>query len=252
MKTHYDHLQVSRNASQEVIRAAYQSLVQEWNPDRHANNKEKADRMLKTINTAYEVLSDPKSRAEHDRWIFHQSVAPKPLHAQYANPWDRFFASVIDLFIFFGLVLMFSYLVAFTLAKNASLQQHLVPYINGLFLLLYWLYFSIFESSSLQGTPGKLIFGLRVSDLSGNRIGFGRSTGRHWVKLITELMFFILFVMMFFTERKQGLHDIVAGCLILNREKAKQSKMWIRIVVWCIAAIAVIAATIAIGISGRQ
>ncbi|WP_066738896.1 J domain-containing protein [Cupriavidus sp. D384] len=68
MHTHYDNLKVSRDAPTEVIRAAYKSLSQKYHPDRHADSEE-ANRIMRLLNAAYEVLSDPERRAEHDQWI---------------------------------------------------------------------------------------------------------------------------------------------------------------------------------------
>lgn len=72
MRTHYDNLQVARNASDRVIRAAYKSLAQEWHPDKHPNNRQEAERILKIINNAYNVLSNPEKRKLHDEWIDRQ------------------------------------------------------------------------------------------------------------------------------------------------------------------------------------
>lgn len=69
MKTHYDNLQVAQSASQRVIRAAWKSLVQAWHPDKHSHNIQEAERILKIINRAYEVLSNPETRKQHDDWI---------------------------------------------------------------------------------------------------------------------------------------------------------------------------------------
>lgn len=68
MHTHYDNLKVSRDAPTEVIRAAYKSLSQKYHPDRHADSEE-ANRVMRLLNAAYEVLRDPDRRAEHDLWI---------------------------------------------------------------------------------------------------------------------------------------------------------------------------------------
>ena len=76
MRTHYDNLQVSRNASQRVIRAAWKSLAQEWHPDKHPQNREEAERVLKIINRAYEILSNPETRRHHDEWIASQQESP--------------------------------------------------------------------------------------------------------------------------------------------------------------------------------
>ncbi len=70
-RTHYDNLNVARNADIAVIKAAYKALAQKYHPDRNANNPN-AERIMKIINTAYQVLIDPVRRAEHDKWIDEQ------------------------------------------------------------------------------------------------------------------------------------------------------------------------------------
>jgi DnaJ-class molecular chaperone len=66
--THYDNLKVTRNAPPEVIRAAYKSLSQKFHPDRNPDKPE-ATRTFQIIKSAYDVLSDPAKRREHDEWI---------------------------------------------------------------------------------------------------------------------------------------------------------------------------------------
>ena len=70
-RTHYDNLNVARNADIAVIKAAYKALAQKYHPDRNPDNSN-AERIMKIINTAYQVLSDPVRRAEHDKWIDEQ------------------------------------------------------------------------------------------------------------------------------------------------------------------------------------
>ena len=71
--THYDNLKVARDAPPEVIRAAYKTLSQKYHPDRNPN-KPDAMRIIKIINSAYEVLSDPAKRKEHDDWIVREEA----------------------------------------------------------------------------------------------------------------------------------------------------------------------------------
>ncbi len=66
MTTHYDTLQVARDASPEVIRAAYRQLVQQWHPDKNPRRPDEAARKIREINTAYDVLSDPQRRRDYD------------------------------------------------------------------------------------------------------------------------------------------------------------------------------------------
>ncbi len=84
-------------------------------------------------------------------------------------------------------------------------------------IILMWLYFTAFEASSKQATPGKMALGIIVTDLEGTRISFARANGRYWSKIISALTLGIGFIMIGFTERKQGLHDIIAGTLVLKK-----------------------------------
>jgi len=77
-----------------------------------------------------------------------------------------------------------------------------------------WLYEAFMESSSYQATLGKMIFGMKVTDLNGNRISFERATGRHFANWLSAMVLCIGYIMVGFTERKQGLHDLLAGTLV--------------------------------------
>jgi uncharacterized RDD family membrane protein YckC len=83
--------------------------------------------------------------------------------------------------------------------------------------ILQWLYFSLMESSVWQATVGKKLLGLTVTDLEGRRISFGRATGRYFAKIISSLILFIGYMMAGFTEKKQALHDMIAGTLVLRK-----------------------------------
>jgi curved DNA-binding protein CbpA len=72
--THYDNLKVARDAPPEIIRAAYKTLSQKYHPDRNPNSPD-AVRIIKIINLAYEALSDPVKRQEHDEWIARSEAA---------------------------------------------------------------------------------------------------------------------------------------------------------------------------------
>ena len=80
-----------------------------------------------------------------------------------------------------------------------------------------WLYHALMESSRWQATPGKLALGIRVTDLNGHRISFGRATGRHFGKIISGIPLLIGWIMVAFTKKKQALHDMVAGCLVIKK-----------------------------------
>ncbi|CAM5794734.1 J domain-containing protein [Rhizobacter fulvus] len=78
---HYDNLKVARDASPDEIRAAYRALTRKHHPDRNAGVAD-AQRVMSVINVAYEVLSDPARRREHDAWIAQaESPRARPLRS---------------------------------------------------------------------------------------------------------------------------------------------------------------------------
>lgn len=142
--------------------------------------------------------------------------------ARYGGFWIRVVATIIDAIIVRVVVtpigLMFGGMG--WLAGMGGGIPHLGVTLLGTgitFLLVVagsWLYEAFLESSSYQATLGKMIFGMKVTDLQGNRISFARATGRHFAKILSGMILCIGFIMVGFTERKQGLHDMLAGTLV--------------------------------------
>lgn len=85
-----------------------------------------------------------------------------------------------------------------------------------LILVMGVLYFAVCESSAWQGTLGKLALGIRVTDLQGRRISFPRALGRYFAKILSAIILGIGFLMVAWTQRKQGLHDMICDTLVLN------------------------------------
>ncbi|WP_419883667.1 RDD family protein [Peribacillus sp. B-H-3] len=77
------------------------------------------------------------------------------------------------------------------------------------------LYFSWMHSSKWQATLGKKIVGLKVTDLQGNRISFWRAFGRLFAMYLSGI-FYIGYIMAAFTEKKQSLHDLIAGTVVVK------------------------------------
>jgi uncharacterized RDD family membrane protein YckC len=153
-------------------------------------------------------------------------AARKPA-VRYAGFWLRFLAFIVDsLVLGIGMGPIIYKPMAANVGTNPGPQDFLKFYRSGspqllallaLGQLIHWLYFASFESSRWQATPGKKLLGLFVTDLAGQRISFARATGRNFGKLLSEFIFFAGYVMAGFTARKQALHDLVAGCLVLKK-----------------------------------
>ena len=139
----------------------------------------------------------------------------------FAGFWKRFASSLIDGLItgLIGTIAGGFYGGLHGLAGGSSDGVFWVGMIMG--VLGQWIYFAAFESSNRQATLGKLALGIKVVDLEGNRINFSKASGRFWGKYISTLIVFIGYIMVAFTEKKQGLHDIMAGCLVIDNETDK-------------------------------
>lgn len=84
-------------------------------------------------------------------------------------------------------------------------------------LVMSWLYYALMESSSYGGTIGKIAVGIKVTTLDGERIAFGRATGRYFAKIITNFTLLIGYIMIGFTDKKQALHDLIANCIVIKK-----------------------------------
>lgn len=149
-----------------------------------------------------------------------------PTAVQYAGFWRRFAACLIDCLIIapVSFVIQLAFGVSFLSGKTATefeglggVARHFI--VDALVIILGWLYYAAMESSSKQATLGKMALGIAVTDMDGRRVSFARATGRHFAKWISSLILCIGFLMIAFTEKKQGLHDIIANCLVVVKKK---------------------------------
>jgi uncharacterized RDD family membrane protein YckC len=159
-----------------------------------------------------------------------QAPAARPAVA-YAGFWLRFVAFIIDqlLLYFVGMILFLPFAASMSMGMRGMMTgrppnlEELLPMIHAMLrlallrMVIHWLYYSLLESSAWQGTLGKKALGLEVTDLDGNRISFGRATGRFFAKIISSIILFIGYIMAGFTEKKQALHDILAGTLVIRK-----------------------------------
>ena len=161
-------------------------------------------------------------------------AVPVVLPSPYAGFWLRFLAYLIDsvlagiVFGIFALIVIAIVGIGYfrTMFEGISGEDATLPaaFISLILLawtasvLMTWLYYAWMESSEYQGTLGKMALGLTVTDLLGRRITFARASGRFFAKIITGLIpLGIGYIMAGFTEKKQALHDMIAGCLVLRK-----------------------------------
>jgi len=163
------------------------------------------------------------------------------LTAAYAGFWLRCMALVIDSILLF---IPFTFIVGFLaigMGLSVAVQQiepgesleALTTALGSGFILAVLLimivggglYFAGLECSRMQGSLGKKILGLYVTDTAGNRISFGRASGRFFAGKFIALgvpglgiIYFVLScIFAGFTPRKQALHDMIADCLVMRK-----------------------------------
>jgi uncharacterized RDD family membrane protein YckC len=139
---------------------------------------------------------------------------PMPTVTGYAGFWRRVLAALVDGLII-GVVtapITLSTMGNYAEPGNQAAGSPFYPIVT----VAQWLYFALMESSSKQATLGKMALGIKVTDLNGNRIGFGKATGRYFAKILSALILGIGFLMAAFTAKKQALHDMLAGTLVVK------------------------------------
>jgi uncharacterized RDD family membrane protein YckC len=138
---------------------------------------------------------------------------------QYAGFWRRLAAYFIDSIVIIFAMNVFQSYLSTTLQTAISDWETLVLTMSittGLFSIPFsWAYFSGMESSPLQATIGKLTVGIYVTDLQGIRLTFGRATARFFAKALSGAVLMLGYIMAGFTEKRQALHDNLAGSLVL-------------------------------------
>ncbi len=153
---------------------------------------------------------------------------------EYAGFWLRFVAYLID-GVISGVAFLLLLIPLFVLTGAGAALSKIgsdgdisddvgallgFGFLAGFFGIIFiggWLYYALSESSSWQATLGKKMLNLKVTDMQGQKITFGRATGRYFSKIVTGLIPLLIgYIMAGFTEKKQAIHDMIASCLVLR------------------------------------
>jgi uncharacterized RDD family membrane protein YckC len=151
---------------------------------------------------------------------------------QYSTLGRRFVAWLVDAPLRFGIGLACVYLPMRLLvldqarrygSQNANYLWSVMPSSQKMMVFAMWLiaavaapwlYTVIQECSSARATLGKRLVGIQVADLEGKPVSFGRASGRFFGRLIPTLG--IGYCTILFTRRKQALHDLISGCVVIR------------------------------------
>jgi uncharacterized RDD family membrane protein YckC len=144
---------------------------------------------------------------------------------RYAGFWRRFLATFIDGLLCYVIIGLITAIIAGISAGVSSetqenwqaMQLMLMNVITIVSIIGAWLYFAFLESSDAQATLGKRAVAIKVTDIQGQRISFGKASGRFWGKSISTFIMGIGFLLAAFTGKKQALHDFMARTLVVRR-----------------------------------
>lgn len=134
----------------------------------------------------------------------------------YAGFWLRFVAAIIDGIVLTIIGAASGCLIGAALGGAGVDPESIGAISNVLGIIINLAYFSLMESGSNQATLGKKAMGLRVTDINGDPVSLPRALGRNAAKYISALILMIGFIMAAFTPKKQALHDMIAGCLVVK------------------------------------
>jgi len=147
----------------------------------------------------------------------------QPAGGRHAGFWIRVGAYLIDFIILMvvavviGAVLGVSLFASSPGYSSSGASGGVLVLVYLIIIIVFWLYFAMQESSPAQATVGKRALNIKVTDLEGNRIGFGKATVRTIVRFI-PIIGPIGCLMIGFSEKKQGLHDLAAGTYAIYKD----------------------------------
>ena len=146
----------------------------------------------------------------------------------YAGFWRRCGALIIDQLVlgtgFYATIFVIVAAATVAGAWEGVSRDHVPAWVFiayfGLILGYYVaaaLYYGLQESSAHQATLGKRALGIKVADAQGRRLTRSHALGRWFAAALSYLTCYIGFLLAAFTERKQALHDMVAGTQVVDR-----------------------------------
>lgn len=151
--------------------------------------------------------------AENDQDGSSGPLEPYRFAGLYAGFWTRFWAYLLDLIVIGSINRMI---------LNPIFRALDVPLIeDGIFspmavatAVVFYLYF-VLMTKFLGQTLGKMVFGLKVVELDGKRLTWGTVIFREWIGRFISATVLVLYIVVAFTKKKQGLHDIFADTTVI-------------------------------------
>jgi uncharacterized RDD family membrane protein YckC len=157
--------------------------------------------------------------------------SPAPTHAARVTPviaavayggfWRRFVAALLDTLILYFPAATVRVLLGLPVTGMFDPETSASWVATTFEFVLDFGYTTALICSPARGTLGMQVMDLHVTDLNGDRIGFARATGRYFATLLSLLTCGIGYLLQLFTSRRQTLHDLIAGTVVVRSAHAR-------------------------------
>lgn len=185
-----------------IIFKKYQKLAEKKEADRRE--------LLTTCRVCQKEISKNAVSCPHcgEPCAANEKKAENPTRTEtnLASYWKRGMAFILDM-----IVVMVGTAVIFAATKEDP------DALTGIIVTVMWIYYAALESSPAQGTLGKMLLKIKVTDMDGKRIGVGKAISHGFARLFSGIFFGLGYIMVLFTQHRQCLHDMAAKCLVLNK-----------------------------------
>lgn len=173
----------------------------------------------------------------YDPYAKHEeNSSPAASAPEYAGFWIRLVACIVDGFVLGAISMVIMVPLFFVMIVAAAFispsgDDSANAGLGSIFCCAYcmvfivaivaqWLYYAWFESSKYMATPGKMLLGLVVVDENtGGRLTFAQASLRLVAKILTNVVFYIGYIAIAFSSRKQGLYDMIAHTLVVKKQQ---------------------------------
>jgi len=180
---YYELLQVSPNASKEVIEAAYRRLARIYHPDHGGSTEQMA-----MLNEAYSVLSNPETRKKYDETFKRDAYSYSEIRygkegqeeVPIIRPWIRYFARLLD-WVIWGTFLSFSLAL---IAPNLYYFIFYNRFIANAVVIFGWVPLEAFFIAQFRTTPGKWLLGTFVTNINNEKPSYKQAIRRSSLALL--------------------------------------------------------------------
>jgi uncharacterized RDD family membrane protein YckC len=136
------------------------------------------------------------------------------LEVKYAGFWMRFWAYLLDLLVIGSLngIVVYPIFRALNLSLNDANMFAPVSIVTAIIFYAYFVLMTRFFGQTL----GKMVFGLRVISLNDQSLSWGAIMFREWIGRFISGTIIILYVVVGFLPKKQGIHDLFADTTVIH------------------------------------